>query len=299
MRIIDHRIQIPPRQRFERQHAGPGELPVHLRNAQPLIVGERLPEPRRRGRFVDVVQLPRDRLLELRDDRRRTVNPRLRHQRFQRLRQPLQKLHVQRDDAVDVRPANFDDHFFLFVLEPRAVHLPDRRTGERRLADPLEALADRPTQLPLDRLHGRRSVKRWHSVLQRAKLLDHLRGKQVRPGAQHLPQFDERRPQLRAHQRQPPPDRRRPGLRRGLDQRPLDHPHRHEPAQVQPRDRVPEPVPSQNPGDMPHPVQRPHASSELQRGHHALASPSTCVASNVTGRNGSSCVSSQQLVKKL
>ena len=115
---------------LERQHARARVRPVDLRHRDVRMTGEVLVEAVGVPRFEPVVELLPDRARELVDDLVRVDEV----ERANALLRELRRLVHQREVGLDlprrVRPLHLDDDAPA-VRQRRAVHLPDRRRGER------------------------------------------------------------------------------------------------------------------------------------------------------------------------
>ena len=148
--------------------------------------------------FEPVVELLPDRAGELVDDLVRVDEV---ERADALLREPCRLVH-QREIRLDllrrVRPLHLDDDATA-VRQRRAVHLADRRCGERHLVELDEEPLDRLIELLADRALDIRVRERAHVVLKPAQLGDDVRRHDVRPRREQLPELDERRPELVEH----------------------------------------------------------------------------------------------------
>jgi len=190
-----------------------------------------------------------------------------------------QQIQIAGHGLGDARPLDLD-HDLLLGLHPvagdterRAVHLGDRRGGQRFGVETREYHARVGSQV-LDQLrqqvgqrHGR------HGAVQLAELGNPLGPQQVGAAGQDLPQLDERGAQfLQGHARLH--RRWQAGQRIGvLDMERVAGPGQRI-GQAQPAHRIAQPVPHQHGGDLLHPVQvargaqglHPHAASIARAG---------------------------------
>ena len=104
------------------------------------------------------------------------------------------------------------------VRQRRAVHLADRRGGDRLLVEVEEQPLDRVAEILLDHALGLVERERAHVVLERTQLGDDVGRDDVGPRREQLPELHERRPELveapradagRGSSRRPPPTRPR------------------------------------------------------------------------------------------
>jgi hypothetical protein len=131
------------------------------------------------------------------------MNCRRRRTRSRATRGLVEQLDVARDLPLGVRPLHLH-HDLLPARQAGAVHLPDRRRGDRLLLELLEDLLDREVELLLDDPADARERLGPGVVLKAAQLVQDVRRHDVGPGGQQLAELDEGRAQLVQHLAQPP-----------------------------------------------------------------------------------------------
>jgi hypothetical protein len=189
-------------------------------------VGERHPgqlrlAPLHRPALDVQVDLAPQAPLELPGDRHRLVRGQERQPALGQLREVLQDVQVGPDDLLDARPADLQRQ--LAAVGPDgAVDLRDRGRGQRLRVDG-EELRGRAAVLLVQDRPGLGERERPHRVAQQRQLAGVRLRQDVGPGAQDLPELDERRAQILADQAEPPG----PVVRRDVvaHRGPLDRPH--------------------------------------------------------------------------
>ena len=109
---------------------------------------------------------------------------------------PAQCRQVDLDHLLDVGALDLDHHVGEPLLgrvgrvQPRPVHLPERRSGERRLVEPCVALGQRVGELRLGEGTDRVEVLRRHLVLQTGELVGDLGRQYVEARREELAHLD-------------------------------------------------------------------------------------------------------------
>ena len=162
------------------------------------VAGEMLVEGVGVARLEPVVELLADRARELVDELARVDEVERADPLLREPRRLLEELDVALDLARRVRPLHLDDDATA-VRQRRAMHLADRRRGERLLLELEEEPLDRLAELLADRALDVGERERPHVVLQRAQLGDDVRRDDVRPRREELAELHERRAELVQH----------------------------------------------------------------------------------------------------
>jgi hypothetical protein len=173
-----------------------GAVRLHdARHEHARELGQGAPERRRVARLDAVVQLVRERALELLHHADHVDPHPGRRVRGEEARELVEELHVVGELRADVRPLHLHDDRAP-AAELRRVHLPEARAAERLVVERGEQLPDAPAELRLDRRLDLGEPDRRHVVLQLLQLADVGRGQQVRARRQHLPELHVGRPEL-------------------------------------------------------------------------------------------------------
>ena len=246
---------------LERQHPHARVVPVDLRHDDDVGIVEVAPERVGVPRLELVVELLADEARELVDEVVDVDEVERAHALPDDPRRLVEQREVVLDLARRVRALHLDDDG-VAVRQHRAVDLPDRRRGNRRLAELEERLLDRQAELVLDHLAHLRERKRRHVVLEAAELGDDVRRHDVGPRREQLAELDERRAELVEHLAQVPAraPSRRPARVRLDARRP-----RQQVGQLVPLEEVAEPVPDRDLRDLGEPADLARARSSRHR----------------------------------
>src|SRR5581483_10542684 len=183
---------------LEREHTRACVRPVDARHRDVRMAGEVAVEAVGVTAFVAVVELLPDRPGELVDDLVRVDEV----ERANSLLREARRLVHQREVGFNlprrVGTLHLDEDAPA-VREHGAVHLADRRSGERLLLELEEEALERQPELGLDRPTRLLERERPDVVLQRAELGDDVGRDDVGPRREQLPELDERRPELVEH----------------------------------------------------------------------------------------------------
>ncbi len=246
-----------------------GPLAVDLRDHDVGITLEVLGEPLDVARLAREIQLALERAREVAGDLHRQVAARLRHLGLDQLGDVEEDPEIGVDLGADAGAADLEHHRRP-ILELRAVHLRDRRRAERPRIELAEHLERRPAERALEL--GQEVVEgdRRDLALELLELGDPVRREEVDAGGHHLPELDERRPQLPEREAQP--------LRRlepdGLD---LRAPVENLPGALEdvgnadPADDVAQAVPDEDRGDLVEAREVPHHSDGFAQHYCALS----------------------------
>ena len=150
-----------------------------------------------------VVELLPDRAAELLDERLRVDEVEGAHALADDAGGRPHQLEVRLDLAGRLRPLHLDDDL-VARRQRRAVHLADRRGGDRHLVEREERLLERQAHLLLDHPPHVGERDRRHVVLQAAELGDDVGRHHVGPGGEELAELDEGRAELVEHLAQAP-----------------------------------------------------------------------------------------------
>ena len=189
---------------LEREHARPRVAPDHLRHHDLVRIAEVAAERLGIPGFVVVVELLAHRPCELVDERLGVDEVERPHALADDARRGSHQLQVRLDLPGSLRPLHLDDDLFA-GRQGGAVHLPDRRRGDRPFLEREERLLDREVELALDHTAHLVEGERSDVVLQAAQLGDDVRRDHIGPRREQLAELDERRPELVQHLAQPPP----------------------------------------------------------------------------------------------
>ena len=95
---------------------------------------ERLREAARGGRFVNVIEFPREHLIKFVDQHGWPVGAQFRYQALERFREPAEQFHIEFDDLIDAGPLHFD-HQIGSIVTARGIHLANGSARQRGLLD--------------------------------------------------------------------------------------------------------------------------------------------------------------------
>ena len=152
--------------------------------------------------LVAVVELESYRAGELVDELLRIHELECPNTLLEELRGLVEKPDVCLDLPGGGRALDLDDNV-LPVGKHRAVHLPDRRRGDRRELELQERTIHRQAELGLDDSAYLLERNRRGIVLEPTQLGDDVGRNDVRPRREQLAELDERRPELIEHLAQP------------------------------------------------------------------------------------------------
>ena len=207
-----------PLQPLEREHARARVRPVDPRHVHVRLVREVVVEGLRVSPLEAVVELLADLLRELVDQPARIDEV----ERMHALLHEPRRLIEQREIGLDLprRAGALHLHRDLFaVRKRRAVHLADRRRGDRLAVEREEEALDRVAEILDDHALGFLERERSHVVLQTAQLGDDVRGHDVGPRRQQLAELDEGRAELVEQLAEVHASRRGPAVARGCEPR--------------------------------------------------------------------------------
>ncbi len=120
----------------------------------------------------------------------------------------MQHLEVAVDQLADTGPEQLDDHFRA-VMQLRAVHLGNGRSGERFHVKTREHLTDRFAVGRIKHGDGLGRRKRRHAVLQAGQFIGDVRRQQVAARGDGLAELDEDRAEFLEREAYPHAERRR------------------------------------------------------------------------------------------
>ena len=190
--------ELNPVDPLERQHPRARVLPVDLRHVDVRMAGEVAVEVLRVAALLPVVELLPDRAGELVHELAGVHEV----ERADPLAREPSCLVEQAEVGLDLlrcaRPLHLDRDAAP-VRQRRPMHLADRRGRDRRVLEVEEEPLERVAELLLDHALGLLERERPDVVLQPAQLDHDVRGHDVRPGREELPELHERRPQLVEH----------------------------------------------------------------------------------------------------
>ena len=192
-----------PLEPVERQEPARRVAPPDARHGDPVVVGEVSAERLGVPRLLLVVELEADRAAELVDELVGVDEVELADALADDARRRGHELQIGLDLPRREGTLNLDDHLRV-VRERRAVHLTDRRGGDRPLLEVDERPLDRQPELGVDDALHVLDRERRHLVLELPQLGDHVGRHEVGPCREQLPELDERRPELVQHLPEPP-----------------------------------------------------------------------------------------------
>mmetsp|Transcript_3030 Transcript_3030/g.8846 ORF Transcript_3030/g.8846 Transcript_3030/m.8846 type:complete len:243 (+) Transcript_3030:900-1628(+) len=196
-----HIRDLDARQVLQRDDAGAGVGPGHHRRLHPIHFAEIASEPVSIAALPNVVDLLVEDGAALLVDALEVAAALVLS--VQQCRHPPQLRQVDVEQILEAGALHFDDHLGA-VPEGGPVHLPQAGCGQRPLVKGSKQHFRRSAQLCLDDGSHPLHRKRRHPILQLGKLLGELRGEQVRPGREQLPDLDEGGSQLQNGAPQPP-----------------------------------------------------------------------------------------------
>jgi hypothetical protein len=194
-------VDLEPGERADRGDLAPADV-VHGQHARRRVVldGERDDDPLELGqvaaerhevlRLEPVVQLAREALPELIEDRLEPVVAADLGVGVEELGDRRQRLDVLGDALPDAGPLHLHRHLAA-VAEPRAMHLAERGRGQRGRVELREALREPDTELARDDLLDLGERKRRDVVLEAAQRLDVRGGQDVGARREELAELDE------------------------------------------------------------------------------------------------------------
>jgi len=177
---------------LERQHAGARNSSRDLRHANVRMACEVAVERVRVACLQTVIELLTDRARELGDELLRVDEVERTHSFLGDTCRLIQKRHVRFDLSRRAGALHLDGDL-LAVRQRRAVHLSDRRRGDRRVVELREELGNRKAEILLDHLLDVLDRKRANVVLQAPQLRDDVGREHVGPRREQLAELDERR----------------------------------------------------------------------------------------------------------
>ncbi len=265
--VAEQGLQVPAGQLFESQHAGPGEVPADHGHADAFLVGERLADARGGRGFADEVHLAAQRLRQLLDKLARSIGAQFGQEVLGRLGEPVEDVHVQGDDAFDVRASHLHHHVHA-VERGGAIDLSDGAARKGRFVHLAERLCHGHLEFVLDDAARDGRIERRHLVLQAAQLLERFERDEIGPRGERLGQLHEGGPELFADACEPASDGRGTGgyglVLGSLSARAQ---HGDVPAEVQAVDHVPESVLREHPHDVLQTIEASDAAGELKWCH--------------------------------
>ncbi len=237
------RRRAQPLDKLHRQHARRRTRPVHCGHDDARVPGEELAHALGGPRLAPEVELAAGVVGELGDRRGRPEGERLRAPALDPAGEKPEQREVALDLLGDPGPLHLDRDRAP-IRENGPVHLRQRRGRERLALELGEEVRERSAELALDDSFGDVAGERRHRVVERAQRLRVRKRNIVRPQREHLPRFDERRPQPLEHPAHPLRQRQlHPGVMRTLfesDRAVQPAPRRDARAQPERRDQPPE-----------------------------------------------------------
>ena len=184
---------------LRRQDPSARVRPHHPGDDDPSVAGEGAAQGLGVARLRAVVHLGAQRPRELVDELDRVDEQAFPTDLGETLRELSEQVKVGGHQRLRLRALHLHRHRAA-VGQDRAVHLSDARRRHGHRIEALKSLCDGEAELRLDRLLDLRQWERRHGVLELGQFRDDVLGHDVGTGREHLPELDERRPELLEHQ---------------------------------------------------------------------------------------------------